>query len=330
MVKTLWFAYSLGPLASLDADEPRNAPYVITWHLGRFLREKAASLGFEFRYVNLDDLGDYSIGSDDIVIGHTWYPDGFVNRALDSAARLKFVLQPYSEGMVAETERAWIKGLFAKADHLFLITGPEWWRRMPSGPYAEWQAKATRLDMAINTAVHPYLKTRWNPPGKRGFLAIGSDIPAKGIDLVAQLAQMGGCRLLYYGNADASRFEHVPQAIIDSGAEFTPDVIASLCRDYDFFLSMSRYDANPTTLLETTAWGLVAACTPESGYSPYEPFMELRLDDMPFNLEQIDRLQTMPDYDLRQRSERLRHYVEDCHRWTTFCETVWRGIEVRL
>ncbi len=325
-----WFSYSLGPLPGLDCPEPRNAPYVITWHLGRYLRDKAAAIGYEFAYRNLDSAEIDAIGPDDIVLGHTWFPDGWLNRALDSAARLKFVMQPYSEGMVAETERAWIKSLFAKADHLFLITGPEWWRRMPSGPYAEWQAKATRLDMAINPDVHPYLKLRWSPPGKRGFVAIGSDIPAKGIDLVAQLARMGGCRLLYYGNADASRFEHVPQAIINTGEEFTPDAIERLCHDYDFFLAMGRFDANPTTLLETTAWGLVAACTPESGYPPDSPFLELRLDDMPFNLEQIERLQTMPEYDLRQRSERLRHYIEECHRWEPFCETVWQEVERRL
>lgn len=325
---TLWFSYST--VYGIDGPEPPNSPYTITHHLGRFLRERAAQLGYAFEYRNLDTDQVDTLGADDIVIGHTWYPDGWMNRALDSKANIKLVIQPYSPGMVAESERPWIKALFAKADRLLLITGPYWFDAMPDGPFAEWHGKTTRLDMAINPVMHPHSKTKWGAPGKRRCLAMGSDIPAKGLDLVADLARIGGFHLGYYGNAPIGRFEHVPQFSHYGGAVFTPDKQAEITAEYDLFISLARSDANPTSLLETASWGMLPLCNVQSGYYPDKPFMELRTDDLPFNLEKIDSLQTMPEYQLKQLAAQVRQDVIEHHTWQRFCETVWSEVEKRL
>lgn len=322
---TLWFSYST--LYGLDAPEPPNSPYSLTWNLGRFLRAQAAARGYAFEYRNLDSDQADTIGPEDIVIGHTWHPNGWLNRALDSAAKVKFILQPYSPGMVAPTERGWIKALFAKADHLFLVTGPAWWQTMPDGPFAEWQEKATRLDMAISPTLHPFSKTTWNPPGKRALLAIGSDVSVKGLDQIAHLARIGGFKLGYFGAAPASVFQHVPQMGYFGGVDFTPDVQARITREFDGFLSLATMDANPTTLLETACWGLLPFCNAESGYLPDAPFAALCSDDPLFNLEQMDWFQQAPDYALRQRAERIRREVVERHTWARFCETVWAEVE---
>jgi hypothetical protein len=325
---TLYFCYST--VQGLDAPEPLNSPYTITWHVGRFLREKARAIGYEFRYANLDDLTPTAVHADDIVIGHTLYPDGWMNRALDSAARIKIILQPYQPCMVGEGERDWIKALFAKADWLLLITGPYHWDNMPDSPFAGWQAKATRLDMAVNPAQHPHSKKTWNAPGKRRGLAIGADNLVKGLDLIADLARWGGFHLSYFGNAPQGRFQHVPQFMHYGGQYFTPDVQAEIARQHDFFISLARADACPTTLLETACWGLLPLANAESGYWPNRPFVELRLEDMLFNLEQIDWLQRAPEYELQQRAARIREQVLARHTWARFCESVWHEVERRL
>lgn len=324
VVKTLWFSYST--VNGLDAPEPANSPYSITWNLGHFLCNRAAARGYGFEYRNLDAPFVETIGGDDIVIGHTWYPDGWLNHALDSAAKAKFVLQPYSENMVAPTERPWIKDLFAKADRLLLVTGPYWYDTMPGSNFAEWYDKTTRLDMAINPALHPHSKKKWGPQGKRRVLAIGTDIPAKGLDLIADFARCGGFHLGYYGNAPYERFIHVPQFKHYAGAGFTPAVQATITSEYDIFISLARSDANPTTLLETACWGLLPMCNQESGYWPNEPFVELRKDDMLFNLSQMDRLQSLPEYRLKEMADCVRREVVERHTWQRFNETVWAEI----
>ena len=38
---------------------------------------------------------------------------------------------------------------------------------------------------------------------------------------------------------------------------------------FDFMITVGRRDANPTTVLEAMAWGLVPICTPQSGYQDH-------------------------------------------------------------
>jgi hypothetical protein len=321
----LWFIYST--VNGLDAHEPRNSPYSITWNLGRFLRAAVGECGYGFEYRNLDDLTPADVGKDDIIIGHPWHPNGIMNEILLSGAgRTRMIMQPYQHDIVGVSESGWYKELAARADHLLFVTGQYWWDTMEQGLYGEWKPKATRIDMAVNPALHPYSKKRWNPPGKRGILAIGQDVHYKGLDLIAGLAQVGGFRLGYYGNAPLERFQHVPQFTHYGGRDFNPEVVGRIAQDYDAFISLARGDANPTTLLETACWGLIGFCNKESGYWPDQPFLELRLDDMLFNLGQMDWLQAAPEKALRERSEVMREHVVKRHTWQRFCATVWQEV----
>lgn len=322
---TLWLSYST--INGIDAPEPCNSPYSITYNLGRFLRDKVQALGYEFQYRNLDDTSPANIQSDDIIIAHSWYPRGFMTETLSCKVRARFLLQPYQHDIVGKNESWWIKKIADACKGLLFITGPYWWDTMHEGLYGEWKEKATRLDMAVNPGLHPFSKRHWNAPGKRKFLAIGADIHYKGLDLIADLARIGGFQLGYYGSAPPERFQHVPQLVHYGATEFTPDIQARIANEYDFFISLARGDANPTTLLETSCWGLLPLCNQESGYWPNAPFMELRKDDALFNLEQIDWLQSAPEYELRCQAERIRQRVLDNHGWDRFCNTVWGELE---
>src|SRR5690349_11342966 len=141
MGKTLWFSYST--IHGLDAPEPPNSPYTITWNLGRYLREHALCRGYEFRYVNLDDQTPYDVGADDVIIGHSWYPTGFLTNTLHQACRARFLLQPYQHDIVGKNESWWIKDIVAHCDHCFFVTGPYWWDTMNDGLYGDWKRKAT-------------------------------------------------------------------------------------------------------------------------------------------------------------------------------------------
>lgn len=326
----LYFSYSMLSGHTLDSPEFINSPYSLTWNVGRFLRQKAADIGYDFEYRNLDDTRPVEFGPDDIAVGHTWFDGGFMHQALDADIRAALILQPYSACMVSEHHIPMVLDLWGKADHLLLITGPYWWDTMKSTPYAPLQAKATRLDMAVNAAAHPYMKRRWNKPGKRGFLAIGTSSPAKGMDLIAELARTAGFKLGVYGDVHSDIFQHVPQVKVYGGVDFRPERIQAICDEYDFFLSLARCDANPTTLLETMCWGLVGACNCESGYWEEEPFEELQLNDLASNWKQIDRLQSMSEHELQGLSIEGRLIAEQGYTWERFCNNVWAAVECWL
>jgi hypothetical protein len=322
---SLWFSYSTQ--AGIDAFKPLNSPYTITYNVGHFLRAKAAEIGYEFKYVNLDDTTLQTFSKDDIAVGHTWWDGGFMNAALDADIRAKIVLQPYSRYMVNEPDIPMVLNLWNKADALLLITGEHWFNTLSDGPFSALHPPKTRLDMGIDATIHNYVKERWNPVGKRNFLIIGNDSWAKGFEHIAELARVTGMRVGHAGSVNPDTFQHVPQFNSYGGVIFTPENQQAIAKEYDFFLSIANADANPTTLLETSAWGLIAACNVESGYLPNRPFLELRKGDLQYNLEVIDMLQRTSEYNLRKRSRMVREVIEKEYNWQRFCNTVWQSIE---
>lgn len=326
---TLWFSYSL-PGGSLDIEEPLNSPYTISYHVGRFLRHKAAEIGYDFQYVNLDDTTPRVFSSDDIAIGHCWWDGGFMHQALNAPIKNKFILQPYSHGMVSPGDVGMVHDLFNKADHLFFITGKHWHTTMQDGPFAAFWGMTTRLDMAVNTSVHQHKKMHWNKPGERAICVIGNDIPVKGFRHVAELARVSGVRLGHFGSARPGTFDHVPCMTLHGGMLFTPENIAKVCANYDALVVLADSDANPTVLLEAAAWGLRVYCNREAGYLPGQPFHELRLGDLSFNVAQMRRFQQMDEYELRRDSEVLRQTIEREYTWQVFTWRLWNMMGLLL
>lgn len=327
---TLWFSYSL-PGGSLDVGEPISSPYSISWYVGRMLREKATLYDYAFRYINLDSIDPVEFGPDDIAIGHLWdTPDSFMQQALNANIRAKIILQPYSHGMVSTGDISRYVDMFSKADALLFITGEYWFSTMLQSPFASLKSRATRLDMAVNTALHPHAKTRWNKSGERAVCVIGHDTPTKGYKFVAELARVAGFRLGHFGSSDGTSFAHVPCMVMHGGVLFTPETIVRVCQEYDAIIALPEADANPTVLLEAASWGLTVFASREAGYLPNRPFLELRKDHLQFNVAQIRAFQRADEYTLKRDSLMLRQTVEREYSWSKFCDAVWQKVSAYL
>lgn len=328
---TLWFSYSYPVADPHRTPEPIRSPYDRTWHVARMLHQKATERGWQFRYVNLDDTRPYVIGKEDVVIGHLWFNDNsFMQQALEQECRLKVCMQPYTSHMVGDEALPTLHKYWQLADKLLLITGPYWWDTMDETPFAPYKAKAVRLDNSVNATLHPFLKRKWNPPGQRAAIAIGYDNPVKGMDKVAELARITGLRIGVFGAVSPALFQQVPQARLYGGVAFMPDVIQRIVDEYDFFITMGRFDANPTALHETACWGLIPFCTPQSGYWLGQPFYSLSLDDMAENWKTLDKFQHMSEYDLMRKARQQRTIQEEMYTWDNVLDTIWGEIREYL
>jgi hypothetical protein len=327
---TLYFSYSLGG-GSLDAPEPLNAPYTITWHVGRMLRDRASEHGYDFQFINLDSVEPVEFAPGDVAIGHLWdTPGSFMQQALNADIQAKVILQPYSHGMVSAGDVPRYIEMFLKANELLFITGEYWHSTMPDSPFAPLYDKTTRVDMAVSTALHPYQKTRWNPPGERAVCVIGNDTPTKGYRHVAELARVAGFRLGHFGNCQPETFAHVPCMVLHGGMMFTPDNVAKLCSLYDAVAVIAEADANPTILLEAASWGLSVFCNREAGYLPNQPFNELRLNDMAFNVGMMRAFQREDEYTLARAVDFQRARVERDYTFDKMTRTIWSKVEAYL
>jgi glycosyltransferase involved in cell wall biosynthesis len=133
-----------------------------------------------------------------------------------------------------------------------------------------------------------------------------------------------------------------PRAWIGGGAEIpnmrrltqyanlTPEFVAKLAQDYDIFVNTSVSDANPTTILESMAWGFPVACTPESGYYNMPSIITLSTTDIEANVKALRELQHMPEEQLLRLTAANRNLVETHYTWERFCATVWQALEPYL
>jgi hypothetical protein len=96
---------------------------------------------------------------------------------------------------------------------------------------------------------------------------------------------------------------------------------------YDFMITVGRYDANPTTILEALSWGLIPVCTRQSGYEDTPGIVNLPLDDPAGARAVLQRLQWAGSDELlalrhQGEAELGRHF-----HWDRFYEQVVQAIE---
>ena len=295
--------------------DPLAAPYSITVNLLRALRREARCKLYDWR-----EAGGIEYGPDDIVLGHPHPdPDTPIQRAFasDRPCRAKVLLFPIHHALPAVN--AYALPLLDRADRVLGIMGPYWYDTLAQSVFAPWRHKITRLDMAVDAAQYPWVKRRFNPPGRRGYLHIGYNVPEKGPQVLA--AAMAGLTEFRRGWIGAGEeIPHIPR--LTPFAALTPAYVAGLASDYDVFVNTSVSDANPTTILEAMAWGFAVACTPQSGYYAMPTLSALSVDDARTNIAVLRGLQFAPSETLAEAAAANRRLVETHYTWERFCGTV--------
>lgn len=206
------------------------------------------------------------------------------------------------------------------------IMGPYWKETLSQSCFAPWKHKITSLDMAVDGAEYPHLKKHFNPPGRRGYLYIGSssDRPEKGCDILEKtMAKLSGFPNGWIGGGR----ELSGMKRIATYASLTPSFMVSLANQFDFFINTSISDANPTTILEAMAWGFPVACTPGSGYHNIQAITTLSSTDIEYNAKILRDLQFAPEDHLQWLSQEGRRLIETHYSWERFCSTVWNGLQ---
>jgi glycosyltransferase involved in cell wall biosynthesis len=305
----------------------RQSPYSITRELFNYLKARC-----DVRYSDWCTMGLPDLGPDDIILGHPHYdPNTIVQRAIREAkCKLKCMIFPLHHG---EPEHNLpFHDLVMKSDKVFSIMGPYWYDTLDQSPFASWKPKITRLDMAIDASQFPFLRTRFNPPGQRNFLYLGHARPWKNVDLLYEIMRrIPQHQLWWYGGIKEHPLADLPNVHLSGWVDLNPAMARTIVDNCDFFLNCSKSDANPTTLLESAAWGIVPACTRQSGYYPGQQcdwiFDELSLHDMDANLATIQKLQHTPEAELLARARASRQVIEQKYTWKRFCGTIWNELQ---
>lgn len=302
---------------------PEMSPYSITRHLYEgFSSVMPTSL------YHLREECRISFEEDDIFIGHPRFPcspgmKGVTGLALEGGRppKVAALISPLhcdtgvKTGHINRDYLDSVDFLLPKADILFAIMGEYWWDRWGSSPYAHWKSKMFRLDMAIDVKSFPRVKKEFNPAGKRRFLYIGRNDPMKGIGLLSKLmSENGGYDCGWIGPGD-----DIPGIKRISGPRsLDTKFMEELAEGYDFFITTGIADPNPTTILESMAWGFPVICTPQSGYYGTSYLRNVFHDDILKSRETLSELQFMDDKGLKKIADEARGVVEEKYNWGRF------------
>ncbi|HLF70500.1 MAG TPA: glycosyltransferase [Actinomycetota bacterium] len=293
------------------------APTSITANLFKHLSERHRTLLYDW-----SEHGAIDIADSDILIGHPHPTHGKVfSTTMARMTRGRVVMMPLHHAMPQISAFA-IEQL-QSADLILGLMGEHWYDTIDGTFLAPFKEKIVRLDMAIDATSYPFLRERFNPPGRRGILWVGANRPEKGVDLLSRIAARSpGVPRGWIGpGASIPHIHHIA-----AHARLTPSYVRHLMERYDIFVNTSISDANPTTVLEAMAWGFPLACTPGSGYQGVGSIETLDPNDIEACVATVARLQQADEGALQEAVAVNRRLVQEFYTWERFCLTVDGGL----
>jgi hypothetical protein len=222
-------------------------------------------------------------------------------------------------------QHLWIKPQFDAVKKIFGLGGEIWKERAADkdNPYHKWYKKLHLVNMGVNVSKFQNWKNfKFNPPGKRGFLFMGSPTWWKGINELKACFKDKPYSLWLCGEGpkkDLAPNQHYMGILNNNGA-----ALKNLFSRVDFYIQMSVFDAQATTILENVAHGLVPACTPESGFSP--AIMLHKTKEIDQNRQLLDELQQLPSEALVKKSKKCIDIVKTKHNWNVIVDSILNAL----
>ena len=109
--------------------------------------------------------------------------------------------------------------------------------------------------------------------------------------------------------------------------DFSSQEAKNLIQEYDFMITLGSADANPTTILEAMAWGLIPVCSVQSGYVGFPNIRNISIDSIDDTLETIKQLQSVSEEQLIKWQRANLTELDNHFNWKRFCDQVLSEIE---
>jgi hypothetical protein len=300
-------------------DPARNSsPFCIGNEVGERLARD-----YDVRFYGWRDKTRIEPGPGDVLIGHPhWRRDSVFDRSVRQGGFARRILMaPYVDDL---RQVAYFDRHMDRCDLFLAITGNYWFDRVGTAPIRRWQPKMRHMDLAVNRTFFPFVKTRFNPPGARRFVYIGHTARNKNVGYLARLQR--DCADVDISWIGRGRKKIAGLHVLGFMDFSKPEARAAVA-EFDFMITVGGCDANPTTILEALAWGLVPVVTMQSGYEGRAGIVNVPLDDTAGAQEVFHRLQTMSDADLLETQREGQAAIDAHYRWDRFYADVRAAID---
>lgn len=294
-----------------------SAPHVIGYQLGKRLETN-----YRVRYYDWDALGCIKPGKQDVIVGHP-HPNRFTvfTRSIQQPGwKRKIALCPYNGDPFAG---AFFNPYYHLLDDLCLITGKYWIDDLKNSHFAHIAPRVTQIDLAIDRLDFPLCKTSFNPVGQRKIIYIGHDRYEKNPRYLEAIAKkMPNVQFIWAGPGQ------VLQGYQKIGPlDFSLAASREIVTQADFSITVGERDANPTTILESMAWGLIPLCTPTSGYYDIPSIFNVPLNDTAGAETVIRQLLQTPESTLLEIQRTNLKLLDTHYHWDRVAQQIIQCIE---
>jgi glycosyltransferase involved in cell wall biosynthesis len=290
-----------------------STPDAIGHELGRHLGRR-----FEVSFHDWAAFERITPAEDAAIVGHAHPVPGttFRRSVRQPGWGRRVLLQPFVTNL---DKVGYLAGVIPHVERFVAITGRYWERRLPSAYLSGIAATFIQRDLAIDCSDFPQLVDAGGSRGRRRLLYIGRDVPLKNLGYLEQIAALRPeWEFARIGPPGPER----PGITYLGSHDFRSAESRDLLASFDIAITVGRADANPTTVLEAMAWGLVPVCTPESGYEGYPGVTNIPLGDAHAAVVVLDSLQAMSDTEVQTLRQANRRRVETEYTWDRFAEVV--------
>lgn len=281
------------------------------WALSAHLCNALVRAGGAVYSYAFDDLnGVAEAQPDDILIGHV---GPWVKAAYDQGKRRIVLYNPanrwYPTRNLAVIEANATLAEQVAMSKMVIAQSGAIWRMTAENPEPE---KWRWIDLGVDRAIFPRIKRRFNPAGQRRFCFLNLyDAAQKGADIAQEIVKARPTyRFTWIGGSkmQARNVQYV------SSIPNTMGLFRRSMANCDFVLVPSREDAQPGTLVEALAFGLLPVATYTSGYSLSYP--RLVVPNTPEAwLAVLDTLQSAASSDLVEARNVFDTYLKLIHDW---------------
>jgi len=296
-----------------------SAPDAIGRQLGKRLEAR-----YEVIYYNWSDLGLIKPEPGDVLLGHPHpHPRSVFRNSLRQAGwRRRLAMSPFNHRDLRQI--AFADSIIPHCDLFLAITGPYWFGSLADSRCSHWQPKMIQLDMAVDRGDFPPLKKSFGAPGKRRVAYMGHSGRGKNTPYLSKIAALlPDVEIAWIGRGARPIDGLTPLGFIDYDSQSGRDLLAQ----FDFLLTVGNADANPTTILEAMAWGLIPICTPTSGYAGIPSIPNVPADDAAAAAAIVRQLISANESDLIGMQSTNRRLLEDHYTWDRFAAQVVEAIE---
>jgi len=279
---------------------------------------------YEVKTYNYDQLKTIHPGNADVLIGH-WHPNPFTvfrMSAHKKGWKRVLALAPFCPDPTG-WHNAFGNKIIEKCDRYLAITGNAWMKCLKDSPFQHWEPKIVHVDLAVDRADFPIIKKNFNPAGKRRFLYIGHTAWYKNTSFLENLVEkVPGTFFSWMGGPQ--RLKNINRL---GKLDFSKVDAHNVIKEFDFLITVGSSDANPTTILEAMAWGLIPVCSVQSGYEGFSGIRNISIDNMEKAVETINNLQSVPEEQLKKWQQVNLAELENHFNWDRFCGQVLDEIQ---